>query len=500
MKIPGRKFVPRLSIVSRLTLMGVITMAAAVAVSIWTSVKTTEAEMHRRAQSSLTTNIKLLDSILAGYGAPSRKGDQLYFGNTLINGNFEAVDRVKAVAGGTATVFMGDQRVATNVQKPDGSRAVGTKLAAGPAYESVFTKRQTYRGEADILGETYFTIYEPIISGDTVIGIAYVGVKKAEFFSVLNNLVTTNLYAGAGVILVAGLAMLLLAGRIFAPIKVVKRELVAMAGSTAQDRPGSAPDEIGEMRAAMAELGRAAKAKAIAEAEAAELRHHADEQRRRRDAEQAEAAEKRARSVQERARAMEEISSTVKQSAANAAQADKVATNTCSVADHSGQVVAQAVKAMSRIEEASREIADIIAVIDEIARQTNLLALNAAVEAARAGEAGRGFAVVATEVRSLAQRSAQAAKDIKTLISNSSDRVQEGVTLVNSAGSSLGEIVDSIKQVASIVSGIAEASGEQAAGLEQINKALTQLDEFATPSDSERAAGQAEPTPAAAAA
>jgi methyl-accepting chemotaxis protein len=139
--------------------------------------------------------------------------------------------------------------------------------------------------------------------------------------------------------------------------------------------------------------------------------------------------------------------------------------------------VAQAVEAMSRIAESSREISDIIGVIDEIARQTNLLALNAAVEAARAGEAGRGFAVVAVEVRGLAQRSAQAAKDINNLVAHSSGRVQEGVELVNRAGSSLGEIVESSKRVADIVADIANGSAEQATGLDQINKALTQMDE-----------------------
>ncbi len=115
--------------------------------------------------------------------------------------------------------------------------------------------------------------------------------------------------------------------------------------------------------------------------------------------------------------------------------------------------------------------------IDEIARQTNLLALNAAVEAARAGDAGRGFAVVASEVRSLAQRSSQAAKDIKDLITNSNGQVKDGVELVNRAGTALNEIVESIKKVADIVSDIATASIEQATGIEQVNKALTQMDE-----------------------
>ena len=132
---------------------------------------------------------------------------------------------------------------------------------------------------------------------------------------------------------------------------------------------------------------------------------------------------------------------------------------------------------MAEIAGSSRKIADIIGVIDEIARQTNLLALNAAVEAARAGEAGRGFAVVASEVRSLAQRSAQAAKDIKDLITNSNGQVQGGVELVDQAGAALAEIVESIKGVAGVVAEIAAASAEQATGLEQVHIALGQMDE-----------------------
>ena len=187
--------------------------------------------------------------------------------------------------------------------------------------------------------------------------------------------------------------------------------------------------------------------------------------------------EEQAASLEQTSASMEQMSATVKKNAESAQEANHSAASTRDVADRGGQVVAKVVDAMARIEELSRKISDIIGVIDEIARQTNLLALNAAVEAARAGEAGRGFAVVASEVRSLAQRSSQAAKDIKDLIISSNSQVKDGVDLVNKAGSALNEIVELIKKVADIVADIASASAEQAGGIEQVNKALTQMDE-----------------------
>jgi methyl-accepting chemotaxis protein len=187
--------------------------------------------------------------------------------------------------------------------------------------------------------------------------------------------------------------------------------------------------------------------------------------------------EEQAASLEETSASMEEISTTVRKNAENAQAANQSAADTRVVAERGGHVVAQAVEAMAKIEESSAKISDIISVIDEIARQTNLLALNAAVEAARAGEAGRGFAVVASEVRSLAQRSSQAAKDIKELITNSNGLVKDGVDLVNRAGGSLNEIVASINTVADIVADIANASAEQAGGIEQVGKALAQMDE-----------------------
>ncbi len=187
--------------------------------------------------------------------------------------------------------------------------------------------------------------------------------------------------------------------------------------------------------------------------------------------------EEQAASLEQTSASMEEMTATVKKNAENAKEASDLASSTRDVADRGGAVVAKTVDAMAKIEESSRKISDIIGVIDEIARQTNLLALNAAVEAARAGEAGRGFAVVASEVRSLAQRSSQAAKDIKDLITNSNNQVKDGVDLVNKAGQSLAEIVESIKKVTAVVSEIANASAEQSTGIEEINKALTQMDE-----------------------
>ncbi len=187
--------------------------------------------------------------------------------------------------------------------------------------------------------------------------------------------------------------------------------------------------------------------------------------------------EEQAASLEETSASMEQMAATVKKNAMSAKHANELTQSTREIADRGGAVVAEAVSAMAKIEESSQRISDIILVIDEIARQTNLLALNAAVEAARAGEAGRGFAVVASEVRTLAQRSSQAAKDIKDLIINSSGQVRDGVALVNKAGQSLGEIVASIKSVADIVSEIANASSEQATGIDQINAALTQMDE-----------------------
>ncbi|MDZ4219695.1 MAG: methyl-accepting chemotaxis protein, partial [Methylobacter sp.] len=187
--------------------------------------------------------------------------------------------------------------------------------------------------------------------------------------------------------------------------------------------------------------------------------------------------EEQASSLEETASSMEELTSTVKQNAENAKQANQLAIGASDVAGKGGAVVGQVVTTMDSINDSSRKIVDIISVIDGIAFQTNILALNAAVEAARAGEQGRGFAVVAGEVRNLAQRSAAAAKEIKTLIEDSVSKIENGSKLVGEAGQTMEEIVTSIKRVTDIMSEITAASSEQSQGIEQVNTAITQMDE-----------------------
>ncbi|WP_114810913.1 methyl-accepting chemotaxis protein [Paraburkholderia kururiensis] len=187
--------------------------------------------------------------------------------------------------------------------------------------------------------------------------------------------------------------------------------------------------------------------------------------------------EEQASALQETASSMDELTGTVRQNADNARQASALAANASDIANKGNQVVSQVVGTMGDINQSSAKIADIIAIIEGIAFQTNILALNAAVEAARAGEDGRGFAVVAGEVRSLAQRSSAAAKEIKELIDTSVERVQSGSALVDEAGRTMGDIIGAVQRVTDIMGEIAAASEEQSSGIDQVARAVTQMDE-----------------------
>jgi methyl-accepting chemotaxis protein len=241
-------------------------------------------------------------------------------------------------------------------------------------------------------------------------------------------------------------------------------------GDALQTTPGSLLDALSRMRGRLTDIVGEVQHGAQAVSTAAQQIAQGNDDLSQRTQEQAS-------SLEETAASMEEMTSTVKQSADNATHASQLAAAMRGQAEQGGEVASQASAAMQAIKQASGQIADIVSLIDEIAFQTNLLALNAAVEAAHAGEHGHGFAVVATEVRNLAQRSARAAKEIKSLINDSVDKVQAGAQLVDASGQALAGIIGSVKKAADIVNEIAAASQEQSIGIEQVNRAVTQMDE-----------------------
>ena len=243
-----------------------------------------------------------------------------------------------------------------------------------------------------------------------------------------------------------------------------------LRGDNLQADEGSLLDALGRMRGKLTDIVGEVQQGAHAVTSAAQQIARGNDDLSYRTQEQAS-------SLEETAASMEQMTSTVKQSAENAGHASQLAATMRGQAERGGEVAQQASVAMQAIKQASGQIAEIVGLIDEIAFQTNLLALNAAVEAAHAGEHGHGFAVVATEVRNLAQRSARAAKDIKALIGDSVDKVQAGTQLVEASGQALTGIIGSAKKVADIVDEIAAASQEQSAGIEQVNRAVTQMDE-----------------------
>jgi methyl-accepting chemotaxis protein len=280
---------------------------------------------------------------------------------------------------------------------------------------------------------------------------------------------------GAGLVVGASIMMARFISR---PLRQAVPVLEAVAsGDFTRRFKYESNDEMGRMatalnravdgvRAALEEVRTAADQAAVAARELSAAGEHLSS-----------GAQEQAASLEETAASLEEMTGTLRQSADNARQADQLASGARDVADHGGEVVATAVEAMGEINRASKKISDIITTIDEIAFQTNLLALNAAVEAARAGDQGRGFAVVAAEVRNLAQRSATAAKEIKTLIRDSTAKVEHGSALVNQSGQTLQEIVGSVKKVTDIIAEIAAAAAEQSSGIDQVNRAVTQMDQ-----------------------
>ena len=273
---------------------------------------------------------------------------------------------------------------------------------------------------------------------------------------------------------VAGTLTIIAITRRLQKATAVARE-VAAGNLTAKIEVGR-NDELGQLLKSLGEMNDSLTGIVGRVRSAAQLVDSASSEIATGNADLSSRTEEQASSLEETAASIEEMTATVNQNAQNASQAAGVAISAAEVARKGGVAVDEVVKMMETIQAASKKIADIIGVIDSIAFQTNIRALNAAVEAARAGEQGRGFAVVAGEVRSLAQRSAEAAKEIKGLITDSVDRVNAGAQLADDAGKTMVEVVDSVSRVSKIIGEIASATSEQSTGIAQVNQAVADLD------------------------
>ncbi|SDF78625.1 methyl-accepting chemotaxis protein [Paraburkholderia phenazinium] len=306
-----------------------------------------------------------------------------------------------------------------------------------------------------------------------------IALDKSDVTAGMRAVATTTVIALIVVALIAAVLVGALTNTAFRRVLVVRdalNDVSSGSGDLSKRLPANGDDEAAQIARAFNRFTEKINATLMQIRESSKTVNHASAEIAQGNLDLSSRTEHAASSLQETAAALEELTGTAKNSADAASQVNRLAESASTVAVRGGHVVTEVVTMMNEITQASREIANIIGVIDGIAFQTNILALNAAVEAARASEHGRGFAVVAGEVRALAQRSAQAAKEIKQLINSSVQKIEAGSDLVQTAGKTMEEIVEGVRNITSVIGEITVATSEQSTGLGQVNQALSQLD------------------------
>ena len=464
-------------------------------------------ELRRQAEISQETRLKTIWELLKSKGTDFRIEDgKLKAGDYVLNGNFELPDKLKEVSGGTATIFMGDERVSTNVVKPDGSRAVGTRLT-GAAYDAVIKNGKPYRGEADILGIRYFTAYDPIRdSGGKVIGVLYVGVKKADFFAGYHNLQVVIAVIVGAILLLAGIVSYFTMHRLFIPLNRMHDLLKDVAegeGDLTKRLNYLKNDEIGDMStsfntfmdklhviiAHVSDITGQLATSALQVQNTSQQISHGTHRVSSQTVSVATATEEMAATSTEIAHSCVLAVTEARQATESARAGACVVERTITHMNGIAQRVTSAARTVEILGKRSDEIGEIICTIEDIADQTNLLALNAAIEAARAGEHGRGFAVVADEVRALAERTTRATRTIGEMIAAIQEETGTAVSSMNQgvkdvtvgadearrSGDALNEILRQVGDVTSQLNQIATAAEQQTATTHEISGNMSRI-------------------------
>jgi methyl-accepting chemotaxis protein len=446
----------------------------------------------KAAVERVETNARVAWNVVRTNGESFSSVDgKLLVNNHVLNDDLATVDKVKSLVGGTFTIFLDDMRIATNVQKPDGTRAVGTRLARGPAYEAVIDRKTPFRGEVEILGTLYMTAYDPILdTSGKLLGIMYVGIKKAEFMEAAYSTLLSIVYSTLVAVLLTMAASYIATRSLIRPLKKLTGAMHELAeGNFQVVLPGlDRSDEVGDIAQAVEDFKVKAVDKARDEAEAKINQDRVTALQRKAEmiklADSFEAAvgetietvssastqleafagtltatAKRTQELTITVAGLSEVASTNVQSVASATEelsssVNEISRQVQNSARIANEAVMQAGQTNDRIgllAVAATRIGDVVELINNIAGQTNLLALNATIEAARAGESGRGFAVVASEVKVLAEQTAKATGEISQQITGMQAATRESVEAIKEIGDTIGKMSEIASTIASTI-------------------------------------------------